>query len=76
MWTVLSILMSLLCDFYTSGITRGCASGVSAFFLRFSFLAIFHFFGVTVKFLLLIGRKNIIFLLVALVEVPLGMPIQ
>ena len=50
----LSILMSFLCVFYTDGMTRGCASGVSTF----SPILIFGkktIFGVTIKLPLLIG---------------------
>ena len=55
---LMSILMSFIFGFSTSGITWGCASGVSAFFLQFSFLITFLFFFVSVKFLLLVGQKN------------------
>ena len=53
----LSILMSLLRGFPTSGIPWGCDSGVSTFFLVLV-VSNFSVFGITVKFLLLIGPKK------------------
>ena len=56
--TFISILMTLLCSFPLLGL-HGVALLVYPLFLpQFSFLAIFHFIGVTVKFLLLVGRKK------------------
>ena len=72
---LMSILMSFIFGFSTSGITWGCASGVSAFFLQFSFLITFHFF-VSVKFLLLVGQKNDQVFLSSLVGFTMGIPLQ
>ena len=49
---VLYTLMSFLDVLSTSGITQGCASGVSTFLSQFSFLTIYPFLGVTAEFLL------------------------
>ena len=51
-------MFSLLCGYFTSGITWICASIISAFFSSVIIFGCFSFFGVTVKVLLLIGQKN------------------
>ena len=71
----LSIMISFLCGFSTPGITWGCSSCVSSFPSIIIF-GNFSFFGVTVKFLLLIGKKNGSFLLDLLVVFPLGIPLE
>ena len=57
----ISILMSLLCSFSTSGITWGCTYGVSAFVLSILIFGHFSILGVTVELLLLVGQKNDVF---------------
>ena len=56
-WTVSSHTDFTFLRCSTSGITWGCASGVSVFSSSIFIFGNFSFLGVTVKFLLLIGRK-------------------
>ena len=45
-------LMSLFCGFFTSGITWGCGSIVSAFIFPILIFGNFPIFGITAKFML------------------------
>ena len=76
MWTVTFHYDVTFCVFLLL-VSHGAALLVYPLFSSTLIFGNFQFFGVTVKFLLLIGRSNmIVFLLGSLVGVPLGMPLQ